>query len=254
MAKTAGKLAALEPLAPPKNLTRALVERLADDILGGKLAPGSQLPTEQEMMAAAGVSRTVVREAVAALRAEGLVITRQGVGAFVARALERRPFRIDAEGLHSLEEVVHVMELRTGVETESAGLAAERAGPGDLRRIDVALRGIERAIARNEAAIREDFAFHHAVARAARNPQFTRFLEYLGTLIIPRQSVRVTSPPGEGQRAYLATIQAEHHAISTAIARHDPNAARRAMHAHLTNGRQRYLQLASNAARGTRAT
>lgn len=252
MAKSAGKLAALEPLTPPKNLTRVLVERIADDILGGKFAPGSQLPTEQALMVAAGVSRTVVREAVAALRADGLLTTRQGVGAFVATTLERRPFRIDSEGLHSLEEVLYVMELRTGVETESAGLAAERAVPPDLRRIEAALRAIDRAIRRDEAAIREDFAFHHAVARAAHNPQFTRFLEYLGTLIIPRHSVRVTSPPGEGQSAYLATIQAEHRAISEAIARSDPVAARRAMHAHLTNGRKRYLRLSAKASRSAR--
>jgi len=46
-----------------------VVERLAADIASGRLAPGAQLPTEQEMTAALGVSRTVVREAVAALRA-----------------------------------------------------------------------------------------------------------------------------------------------------------------------------------------
>ena len=62
------------------------------------MPPGAQLPTEQELIAATGVSRTVVREAVAALRAEGLVITRQGVGAFVADNA-RRPFRIDVDEL-----------------------------------------------------------------------------------------------------------------------------------------------------------
>src|SRR5712672_943199 len=86
------RLAALRPLTAPRRLTHELVERLTAEIVSGKLPPGARLPTEQEMIAATGVSRTVVREAVAALRAEGLVVTRQGAGAFVAEGV-RRPFR-----------------------------------------------------------------------------------------------------------------------------------------------------------------
>ena len=74
----------LRPVIPPRNLTREIAERIADHIASAKLLPGARLPTEQEMVAAMGVSRTVVREAVAALRADGLVVTRQGAGAFVA--------------------------------------------------------------------------------------------------------------------------------------------------------------------------
>src|SRR5205823_8824448 len=81
-------LSMIRPLPAPRSLTGELVARLTEDITSGKIAPGSQLPTEQELIAATGVSRTVVREAVAALRAEGLVITRQGVGAFVPRSEE----------------------------------------------------------------------------------------------------------------------------------------------------------------------
>src|SRR6267142_2018888 len=103
-----GHAAAFRPLQAPRGLTHELVERLTADIIGGKLAPGSRLPTEQEMIATTGVSRTVVREAVAALRAEGLVMTRQGVGAFVAQSA-RRPFRISGGELRSLRDVIEVM-------------------------------------------------------------------------------------------------------------------------------------------------
>ena len=75
-------------------------------------------------MSAMGVSRTVVREAVAALRAEGLVVTRQGVGAFVATDAKRRPFRLDPDGIESLSEAIKVMELRRAVEIEAAAFAA----------------------------------------------------------------------------------------------------------------------------------
>src|SRR5271156_4997596 len=87
--------AAFPRLSPPKNLPAELVDLLSKEITSGKLAPGARLLTEQAMMATFGVSRTVVREAVSALRSEGLVLTRQGVGAFVATDRQKRPFRID---------------------------------------------------------------------------------------------------------------------------------------------------------------
>src|SRR6266404_5055451 len=127
-------LSTIQPLPAPRSLTGELAARLTADITSGKIPPGSQLPTEQELIAATGVSRTVVREAVAALRAEGLVVTRQGVGAFVP-ANARRSFRVDLDQLSSLRDVLDVMELRTGIEIETAGLAAERAGPAQIRRI-----------------------------------------------------------------------------------------------------------------------
>ena len=80
----AGKLSAFERVAAPRSLTHGLIAQITADITSGRLKPGARLPTEQELIAATGVSRTVVREAVAALRADGLVVTRQGVGAFVA--------------------------------------------------------------------------------------------------------------------------------------------------------------------------
>src|SRR6195256_3629649 len=110
-------LSVTQPLSARRSLTGELVVRLTDDITSGKIPPGSRLPTEQEMIAATGVSRTVVREAVAALRADGLVVTRQGVGAFVSAAPQQAPFRIDADRLHNnLAEILHVMELRVCVE------------------------------------------------------------------------------------------------------------------------------------------
>jgi DNA-binding FadR family transcriptional regulator len=215
------------------------------DIVEGRIAPGARLPTEQEMIAAFGVSRTVVREAVAALRAEGLVATRQGVGAFVAEEAPLRPFRIEPGGLASLGEVLQVMELRTGVETEAAGLAAERATRSNLKALDAALRVIDGAIQRGESAVAEDFAFHRAIAEATGNPHFVRFLEFLGRYIIPRQSVRMLIPD---PAAYLATIQDEHREIVAAIGGHDAAEAQAAMRRHLTNSRQRYARLAADGA------
>jgi GntR family transcriptional regulator, transcriptional repressor for pyruvate dehydrogenase complex len=221
------------------------VARLTAEIDSGRLAPGARLPTEQELTAALGVSRTVVREAVAALRAEGLVETRQGVGAFVVRDIQRRPFRIDPDGLRSIGEVLHVMELRTGVEVEAAGIAAERVNAASRSRIYTALKDIDAALARGNAAIDEDFAFHQAIAAATSNPHFTRFLEFLGRFLIPRQSIRVGLRTGQDQRSYLERIQAEHRAIADAINGGNVSAARRTMRRHLLGSRQRYQRLAA---------
>ena len=240
------------PLGPAKNRTSEVVERLAAEIASGRLAPGARLPTEQELTAALGVSRTVVREAVAVLRAEGLVETRQGVGAFVVRDVQRRPFRIDPDGLRSIAQVLHVIELRTGVEVEAASLAAERATIGSRRRIASALSAIEAAMARGESAIDEDVAFHLAIAAATENPHFVRFLEFLGHFLIPRQNVRIGLKPGKDLRSYLDRIQTEHRAIASAIEGADVGGARRAMRRHLLGSRQRYQRLAERSARATK--
>src|SRR4030095_214830 len=75
----ADKVALLTPLRPVRNRTSEVIDRISNEISSGRLKPGGRLPTEQEMMNAMGVSRTVVREAVAALKADGLVITRRAL-------------------------------------------------------------------------------------------------------------------------------------------------------------------------------
>lgn len=240
--------ALFRPLGPPRNRTTEVVERLAAEIASGRLASGARLPTEQALTEAFGVSRTVVREAVAALRAEGLIETRQGVGAFVARDIQR-PFRIDPAELGTIAEVVNVMELRTGLEIEAAGFAAERADTAGRNRIGAALKAIDAAIGRGDAAIDEDFAFHLSIARATRNPYFARLLEFLGRFLIPRQSVRIGLKRPDDLKAYLSRIQAEHRQIFVAIEAGNSDAARKAMRRHLMNSRQRYRTLARQPAR-----
>lgn len=239
-----GKVALLRPLRPGRNLTSEVVERVAAEIRSGRLQPGARLPTEQELMVAMGVSRTVVREAVAALRADGLVTTRQGSGAFVNTDTSRVPFRIDPDGLSSIEDVLGIMELRLAIEVEAAALAAERATPARLTGINEALRSIDAAIGKDEGAVGEDFAFHRAIAEAAGNPRFAELLEFLGRHVIPRQSIRVASTPAAEKRQYLMRIQKEHGRIYEAIRAGNPAQARAAMRAHLTGSLKRYRRLA----------
>lgn len=231
----------LQPLAAPRRLTAELVARLTAEIVNGKLAPGSRLPTEQEMIAATGVSRTVIREAVAALRADGLVVTRQGVGAFVAEQV-RRPFKVDFDENSPLHDVLNVMELRTGVEVEAAGLAAERASSAQLKKIAERHAAIQAATDAGDHAVDQDFAFHCAIAEATGNPQFKRFLEYLGRFIIPRGKLWGSSS-APVKRGHLEIFQVEHAQILRAIEGRSPVRARAAMQRHLVNSRGRYEKL-----------
>jgi GntR family transcriptional repressor for pyruvate dehydrogenase complex len=239
-----GKPTLLQPVRHPRNLMEEVVARIAGEIRSGRLAPGARLPTEQKLMQAMGVSRTVVREAVAALRAEGLVTTRQGSGAFVSADTSRVPFRIDPDGLVSIQHVLDVMELRLAIEVEAAALAAERGSQQTLASVAGALRDMQAAIGRGEGAVGEDFALHRAIAVASGNPRFVELLRYLGGYVIPRQSVRVTVDAPEQQRQYLMRIQKEHARICEAIAARRPADARKAMRVHLTNSLKRYRRLA----------
>ena len=86
-------------------------------IVSGERAPSSQLPTEPQLAQEFGVSRTVVREAVARLRSEGLVVTRQGLGAFVAESLQALPFRLEATSGDTRKDIRELFELRMGLES-----------------------------------------------------------------------------------------------------------------------------------------
>lgn len=244
-----GNPSILTPLRPVRNLTDEIVARLRAEITSGNLAPGARLPTEQDMMVSMRVSRTVVREAVAALKAEGFVTTRQGSGAFVAADEGRRGFRIDPHGLGSLDEVIDVLDLRLAIEVQAAVLASERATVASIRRIRKAHHDFALAIARGEAAITEDFAFHRAIAAATVNPHFESLLQFLGHFIIPRQSIHAEGMTPERHAAYMRQILSEHELIVGAIAARDPERAHHAMRAHLLRSVERYRAFSVPAAR-----
>lgn len=232
----------LSPLRPQANLTGALVARLSEEIRSGRLPPGTRLPTEQALMREAGVSRTVVREAVAALRAEGLVVTRQGVGAFVAERPGEGVFRLPEAG--TLQQVLQVLELRLALEVEAAGLAAERRDAEALASLAAAEAAFDAATEAGEDAAEADYAFHRAVFAATGNPNFQGFLDFLGRQAIPRRSIGLVETDDASRHAYLARVRAEHGRVAAAIRAGDAATARTAMREHLEAARERYRKLA----------
>jgi GntR family transcriptional regulator, transcriptional repressor for pyruvate dehydrogenase complex len=233
----------LRPVSGTQSRTADLIRMLSDDIRSGRIKPGEKLPTEQEIVSLTGVSRTVVREAVAALRAEGLVITRQGVGAFVTAAPGQGMFRITPEEAGSLERVLQILELRIGLEVEAAGLAAERSDKESVARIQEKHDEFNAGAKNGDIVIGADYGFHKAICDGTKNPYFPRILSSLGQILIPRLSVPSSLPSVEERRDYLIRIGNEHLAILDAIRMHDAEAARTAMRNHLSLSRNRYRKL-----------
>ena len=229
----------------PRSLALELVEALGDRIRDGRLAAGDKLPTEAAFMAEFGVSRTVVREAISKLQAGGLVQTRHGIGTFVVGLGEAAPFRLAPEQFATLRDVIAVLELRIGIETEAASLAAQRRNGDNLQQMRSALDAVAAAVEQGRDAVGPDFQFHLEVARATQNTHFAELMSSLGSMIIPRARLDVTADAGDAQRLYLKRVNAEHESIFDAIRNQDSEAARAAMRTHLANSRERRRRAAA---------
>ena len=223
----------------PRSLTADLVRSLGDRIRDGRLAGGSKLPREADLMVEFGVSRTVVREAMSKLQAAGMVETRHGVGTFVVGPGDVSSFRIAPDQIVTLQEVIGVLELRIAVETEAAGLAASRRDSANLQAMRSALETFVLAVEEGRDSAGADFQFHLEVARASHNHHFPDLLAALGGMMIPRARLEPAVPVTPERREYLRRVHAEHESLYEAIARQDADAARAAMRTHLSNSRER---------------
>jgi GntR family transcriptional regulator, transcriptional repressor for pyruvate dehydrogenase complex len=225
-------------LRPRETLTSQLVRALTDRIAQGELKPGDRLPTEQELIEAFGVSRTVVREAISSLRATGLVSTQQGVGAFVR---DFPPFLLQtgSVNLEMLQDAIQVMELRIGVEVEAAALATQRRDAQHIQKLHEAVTRMAEAIEASEDTVGPDLDFHRVIAEATGNPHFTHLFSYLGARLIPRTRVGTGHSTPEDQQNYLHRVNREHEIILQAIERRDADGACSGMRMHLSNSRDR---------------
>lgn len=224
--------------------------KLADLVIGtlkkrisaGEYGISGKLPTESQMTTIFGVSRTVVREAIAALAADGLVQSRQGAGVFVV-ANPVSPFNaIGAENSNKISVALNVLEVRMGIEIESAGLAAMRRSASQDAAIQEAWNEFQRLLKLGIPTGKTDFAFHRAIAAATNNPFYIEVLDGLGGRTIPCD---VASPWGTESvltHEYQAGLQREHMAILKAISAQDAAAAREAMRRHLSLSQERYRQ------------
>jgi len=226
------------------NLAQTVAADLSQRIRGGQLRPGDKLPTETELIEEQGVSRTVVREALSQLQAAGLVETRHGVGTFVLATLPDQTLPLDPGTLVTLRDVIALLELRIGVETEAASLAAARRTDAQLQAMRQALDTLQARIDSGGDAVAADFQFHRQIAQATENRYFGDLFNQLGSALIPRTRLDTPRLAAVRDEQYLHRINQEHEDIYAAIARQDTDAARAAMRMHLTNSRERLRRAA----------
>ncbi len=223
------------------SLSEQIVEVLQQRIHSGEYARGEKLPTELELISEFGVSRTVIREAVANLKSGGLVTTRQGVGVFVQHSAPLHPFYIESTDSDLVAEAVAILELRIALEVEAAALAAGRRDDKSLLAMAQAMDEMSKAILAGEDAIQSDLAFHRAVATATNNLHYLKLFNYLGELSVPRARLNTFAIAKESREAYLARVNDEHRRVYEAIEAGDSEGARGAMRLHLTGSKERLL-------------
>jgi GntR family transcriptional repressor for pyruvate dehydrogenase complex len=209
----------------------SLAEALLQPILAGDWQPHDRLPSEHALAAQHEVSRAVVREAIARLKSDGYVETRQGKGAFVAAAPGGNAFRLKAEG-------DDLLELRALIEADCAALAAERHTPADLERLRAASDAMRDAVAKGGLGLAEDIRFHDVLADAAHNPALRRFAAFVGRHA--REAMQLARLSRLREQNRLAEIEAEHTAIIAAVAARDAVAARAALQHHIASGLRRH--------------
>lgn len=217
-------------------LAHDIVAELTQRILLGQIAPGEKLPSESTIVREHGVSRTVVREAISKLQASGLVETRHGVGTFALERDAHQGFRLSSDTAISVRGI---LELRLGLETQAAALAAKRRTDDQLVRMRQALDDYQNSLANNDSSVEPDMRFHRLIAEATGNTYFTDIIYHLGNSVIPRTRINAQERGDTDLMKLGQSASLEHEAIFNAIRRQDPDAARAAMLLHLSNSLER---------------
>jgi GntR family transcriptional repressor for pyruvate dehydrogenase complex len=225
--------------------TLHLTDRVKLDLMrlieADNLKPGDRLPAADDLCRQFSVSRTVVREAIASLKAEGRLRSLRGSGVYV----ETPPPAAKGTAMfmaapEEIGDILDFMEFRISVEVEAAGLAAERRNEVNLLRMAQALVQFRKHFKDKTLATDADRAFHRAIADATNNNRFRLFVDEVGERLIPRRALGATFVDERSKTEFLEVIAEEHQRIYDAISDRKPDDARIAMRRHLEDGRRRY--------------
>jgi DNA-binding FadR family transcriptional regulator len=213
----------------PRSAHALVTRSIGIDILSGRLAPGSALPAEDELLRRFRISRTALREALKTLAAKGMIQSKTRVGTSVLPASHWNMFDPDLmawrlEAGVDIGFMRHLFEIRLAIEPAAAGLAALRRNESDLTILAALLNEMARS-ADLEAFVAIDLAFHKAILAASANP----LMQSIGSVIEAAlvAAFRRSAPTDDPKR--LAKSVAEHRAIFEAIAESDRAAAQAAM-------------------------
>jgi GntR family transcriptional regulator, transcriptional repressor for pyruvate dehydrogenase complex len=226
----------LEKVDRGPNLPALVASSISREIAQGRLRPGDRLPTEHALATTFGVSRNVVREAIAKLRSEGRIWSQQGRGAFVAEAANPTVLSINHDSLQKGDAFAGLFELRGILEVQAAALAARRRTKEDLVRMQDALATMTASPYGSVQWLKNDLEFHTAVARATGNAYVVQFIEFVSEKV--RDSIRVAGGSHASDDMAHVTL-VEHERILVAVKARDPAAAQEAMRVHLDNAAAR---------------
>ena len=212
----------------------AIVQIINDD----DLVAGDRLPSEARLAEMFGMSRTIVREALVRLAADGITEARRGAGSYV----KRRPSeRLGSHmPMHGLAATLGTFEVRFVLEAETARLAAQRRSHEQMEAIEAALAALRAALLSSDPAHAEDWLLLRAIAEATGNSAFVATFDCLEeeVILILRAGVDISrSRPPE----VIGTMMDEHDAIVDAIRAGDADGAALAMRWHLSQGRKRLM-------------
>jgi GntR family transcriptional regulator, transcriptional repressor for pyruvate dehydrogenase complex len=223
---TADRTPQLRPV-DRKPLYEQVSDRLREFVDVNNLQPGARLMTERELAQQLSVGRSSVREAITALRIQGMVEVRHGDGIYLLRRPEDLISTLATELVETHIDHPYIWETRQALETQCARLAATRATPGDLRKLGRSLKTMEAEIAQGNPGLEGDRQFHLGVAESSHNPILIRLLTGI------RESLDRTSETSLTRAGQPAKSLAQHQIIYDAIKARQPTEAADAMLAHL---------------------
>ena len=203
----------------------------------GYFQAGETLPSEANLCARFSVSRTVVREALASLKYEGLLIAEQGRGMIVMRPEKRMTFRIDCVLNNTDDDYAYIYDMRAVLEIEASGWAAMRRTEADLEDLKYYHAQLVESVKKKTDATEAHRGFNLSLFKAAKNKFLYDFMIFLvGHLdrCMREDRERIDSSPGVAK-----IVEKEHRAILNAIIASDPGAARLATMDHLHQAAQR---------------
>lgn len=157
-----------------KNRSDQIVHEVGRKIVTGELVPGEILPKVEEACEIHGVSRTVIREALKGLSTLGLVRANQRAGTIVLPRSDWQWWNIDIltwllEDENNRDFLLHLTEVRMGLEPMAAGLAAQRASAEDMKKIKVSFEELERSVGDVKAWAKADYNFHQKILESSHN-------------------------------------------------------------------------------------
>ncbi|MDT0683149.1 FadR/GntR family transcriptional regulator [Roseicyclus sp. F158] len=220
-------------------LSTAVYERILEMIARGDFQQNSRLPAELTLCEKFGASRPVVREALAQLREDGVIVSRQGSGSYVKQRPDPSIFALAP--IDSLGDLQRCFEFREGIEPIATALAARRWDDEDRERIEACAAALDRCVTEGEIGTEEDCAFHQAIADATHNAYHRTVQLQLRTHILAGMNVtRSLSLRRPRERTRL--VQDEHFAILDALWKRDPDKASENMRTHICNARRRMFE------------